>query len=135
MFGKKKNLYGNDMYVYSVFDSVSKLYRGTFYHNTDAEMIKVSLPSLLMEFALRDISIYRIGIFNTATGEIKPTHKIKIPLDSYTFPHSRLSSKGDDLTLEEVEEEMKKTKNELVAKLNSSVNDKEEIKEEEVINE
>lgn len=121
MFKKKSNQITMDMQkIYSVYDSVSKQYRGTFYHSTDAEMIKVSLPSLLMEFALRDISIYRVGYFDPTTGDIKPCNHVKIPLDSYTFPHSRLSSKGDDLTLDEVADEMQKTKNEMIAKISES---------------
>lgn len=118
MFKKNSNQITMDMQkIYSVYDSVSKQYRGTFYHSTDAEMIKVSLPSLLMEFPLRDISIYCVGYFDPTTGDIKPCHHVKIPLDSYTFPHSRLSSKGDDLTLDEVATEMQKTKNEMIAKM------------------
>lgn len=128
-FSKKSNqIVMGKQIIYSVYDSVSKQYRGTFYHSTDAEMIKVSLPSLLMEFALRDISIYRVGYFDPTTGDVSACHHVKIPLDSYTFPHFRCSPKGEDLTLEEVEKEMQKTKNELIAKM--SIPDKKEVENE-----
>lgn len=116
MFGKKKNSFGSENLVFTVFDKVSKLYRGTFYHSTDEEMIKVSLPSLLMEFPLRDIEIFCIGTFNTSTGKLTSLPKRKISTSCYLFPHSLLSSKGDDLSLKDLDKAMKEKKAELVAK-------------------
>lgn len=120
-----------DVYnVYTIFDNVSKRFRGLFYHSTDEDMIRSSLPTVLMDFALRDITIYRIGTFSEITGLLKESRHVKVDTKCYTFPHSRLSSTGDDISLDEVADAMKKSKADLVAKL--SVNEKkEEVKENE----
>lgn len=117
MFGKKKDL-NFTHFVYTVFDSVSKKYRGTFYHSTDEEMIRTTLPSILMDFPLRDIEIHRIGMFNEDTGDLSGSHHIIIPTNCYTFPHSRLSSVGDDLSQEELDKAMKEKKVDLITKIN-----------------
>lgn len=115
MFKKNKTNYTH--FVYTVFDSVSKKFRGCFYHTTDEEMIKITLPTILMDFPLRDIEIHRIGMFNEDTGELFATNHTIIPTDCYLFPHSRLSSVGDDLSVEELDSAMKDKKNEIISKL------------------
>lgn len=115
MFGKKKDVQKGTHYIYTIYDSVSKKYRGTFYHTTDEDMIRTSLPTVLMDFPLRDIEVYRVGIFNEDTGDVFESHRVLIPTDCYTFPHSRLSSKDDNLSLEEIDEKMKEEKNKLIA--------------------
>lgn len=115
----KKNK-SNINYIYSIFDTVAKRYRGTFYHPTDEDMIRTTLPTVLMDFPLRDIKIYRIGIFDDINGDIKSCVKKEVSTNKYLFPHSRLSSTGDDLSLEEIDTEMKKSKAELINKINES---------------
>lgn len=116
MLGSKKNL-NYTHFVYSVFDSVSKKFRGTFYHSTDEEMIRTTLPSILMDYPLRDIEIHRIGMFDEDSGEIFATKHTIIPTDCYLFPHSRLSTPGDDLPQEELDKAMKDLKVEQIAKM------------------
>lgn len=123
MFKKKPKL-GN-LFVYTIYDNVSKKYRGLFYHYSDEDMIRTSLPTVLMDFPLRDINIYRIGTFDDDSGELLPSHRVLIPTSCYTFPHSRLSSDGDDLPLDDLDNEMKKAKNEMVANLSDTKNKKE----------
>ena len=117
--------------VYTIFDNVSKRYRGLFYHTTDEDMIRTSLPTVLMDFALRDITVYKIGTFSEESGLVKESRHIKIKTDCYTFPHSRLSSNGDDLSLSEIDTAMKEKKNEIIAKLSESKN----TEKKEVVNE
>lgn len=130
MFKAKKTNYTH--FVYTVYDSVSKKYRGCFYHANDEEMIRTTLPTILMDFPLRDIEIRRIGMFNEDTGELFSSHHVIIPTSCYTFPHSRLSSVGDDLSTEELDKAMKEQKNEMLAKLSAMKNDE---NKEEVVNE
>lgn len=111
---------GSYQYIYTVYDKVSKLYRGTFYHNTDEEMIKVSLPTLLIEFALRDIIIYRVGRFNTSNGDIEGLNHKVIDTSCYLFPHSRLSPEGENITLEDVEKAVKSEVSQIKEKNNKS---------------
>lgn len=118
MFTKKKNL-NFTHYVYTVYDSVSQKCRGTFYASTDEEMVRTTLPSILMDFPLRDIQIKRIGMFDEDTGELFAMRHTIIPSDCYLFPHSRLSSVGDDLPQEELDEKMKEIKNEKIAELSA----------------
>lgn len=111
---------GSYQYIYTVYDKVSKLYRGTFYHNTDEEMIKISLPTLLIEFALRDIIIYRVGRFNTATGDVEGFNHKAIDTSCYLFPHSRLSPDGENLSLEEVQKAVKSEVSQMKDRSNKS---------------
>ena len=116
MFKKKKDLNYTHL-VYTVYDSISKKFRGCFYHSTDEEMIRTTLPTILMDYTLRDIEIHRIGMFNEDTGELFSTHHVIIPTDCYTFPHSRLSSKNDNLDINELDKAMKERKNEIIANI------------------
>lgn len=120
MLGKKINL-NYTHFIYSVYDSVSKKFRGTFYHSTDEEMIRTTLPTILMDFPLRDIEIHRVGMFDEDSGEIFACKHVIIPTNCYTFPHSRLSSVGDDLPLEEIDKTMKEKKVEYMETLKESV--------------
>lgn len=118
--------------IYTCFDKVSKKYRGLFYHNTDEEMIRTSLPTILYDYPLRDIEIYRIGQFNENTGELVYLKPKLINTNCYTFPHSRLSCEGDDLSLSEIDKGIKENKNQIISKLseNKSENKSEsEVKE------
>lgn len=113
-----------DNYIYTIYDTVSEVYRGTFYHVNDKEMIKITLPSILMEFPLRDIKIYRIARFSTKTGAIETIVRKQVPTDCYLFPHSRLSSQGDDLSLDELDKGMKEAKNKIIAEQSDNNNKK-----------
>ncbi len=120
----------NELYVYTVYNKVSKKYNGLFYHYTDEEMIQKSLPIILMDYCLRDIEIQRIGIFNDDNGYLVPTDSDKKIVDTncYLFPHSRLSPEGEDLSLDEIQKSMQNTKNEILAK-SKTVENKSEDKE------
>ena len=131
MFGKKQNL-DYTHFVYTVYDSVSKKCRGCFYHSTDEEMIRTTLPTILMDYPLRDIEIRRVGMFNEDTGELFSARHVIIPTDCYTFPHSRLSCDGDNLDMDELDSAMKEKKNEIIANLSKM---KDDNKESEVVNE
>lgn len=108
----------NELYVYTVYNKVSKKYTGLFYHYTDEEMIQKSLPIILMDYCLRDIEIIRIAIFNDDNGCLIPIDSDKKIVDTncYLFPHSRLSPEGEDLTLDEIQTSMQNKKNEILAK-------------------
>lgn len=107
MFKKKDEIH-NFNYIYSVFDTVAKMYVGTFTATSDAVMIRSCLPSILVDYPLRDIEIYRIGRIDFVTANIESVKHKLVNLDSYKFPHFRLSSKGEDLSLDELDEGMKK---------------------------
>lgn len=126
MLSKKKNL-NYTHFVYTVYDSVSKKYRGTFYHSTDEEMIRTTLPTILMDFPLRDIEIHRIGMFDEDSGELMATRHVIIPTDCYLFPHSRLSPVGENLSQEEIDKEMKKQKVEVISKINEEKEAQKEV--------
>lgn len=118
----KSNVY----YVYTIYDTVAKRYRGTFYHSTDEEMIRTTLPTVLMDYPLRDIKIIRIGMFDDVQGIIRSCVRHEVPTDRYLFPHDRLSPKGEDLSLQEIDVEMKKTKAEIIAKQSQPKEEKKE---------
>lgn len=126
MLGKKINL-NYTHFIYTVYDSVSKKYRGTFYHSTDEEMIRTTLPTILMDFPLRDIEIHKIGMFDEDSGEIFSCKHVIIPTDCYTFPHSRLSCAGDDLDTKELDKAMKEKKVKMMESLKESKEEKQEV--------
>lgn len=128
---RKKNLLAGIYNVYVVYDKVSKHYKEMYFSSTDEDFIRTKLPNVILGTPLRDLQIYKIGIFNDVTGELKPTVRKKIDTDCYLFPHSRLSPKGEDLPLETIEEELIKTKNELIATVGSENENNSEVKEHE----
>lgn len=112
---KKEDLIGGVYNVYAVYDKVSKRYKKLYYATTDEDMIRLNLPTIVLETPLRELNIFRIGKFNDVTGEFIQTIKKRIETDCYLFPHSKLSPQGENLTHEEVEEAVNKTKNEILA--------------------
>ena len=48
--------------VYTIHDKIAELYVGLTYHYTDEEMIRTFLPTVLMDYSLRDIEITWIKI-------------------------------------------------------------------------
>lgn len=109
--------------VYSVKDTVQEVsaFRGTFLGSNDADLIRTSLFSILMDFNARDIEIYQIGNFDDDTGELTPCKLRKVSLDAYIFPKSRVSPPGEDMTLEEVEKTSKDFKAKRMADLAQQV--------------
>lgn len=126
MFGKKKKLLAGDMSVYAVYDIIAKHYLRLYFNSTDEEFVRLYLPEVIIDRPLRDIEVFKIGELNDVTGIIKPTVKRKVDLHCYMFPHSRLSPKGEDVSIEDVEKIITETK----LKIQTSVE-----KEKEVVNE
>ena len=121
---RDKKLLAGQYNVYSAFDKISKHYKGMYFASTDEEFIRLYLPTVILETPLRDLNIFRIGIFNDVTGELKQTIKKRVSTDCYLFPHSRLSPVGENIPIEKIEETVLNTKNEILA--NMSENKEEE---------
>lgn len=93
--------------VYTIHDKISDLYVGLTYHYTDEEMVRNFLPTVLMDYSLRDIQIVCIGIFDENKGVLESVEHRIIDTNCYLFPHSRLSPEGEDEKLEEIEKTCK----------------------------
>lgn len=124
---RKAKLLAGVYNVYAVYDKISKHYKGIYFASNDEDFIRLYLPSIILSIALRELTIYKIGIFNDVTGELKPTVKKVVKTDCYTFPHNRLSPAGEDLSIETIEKELQETKNKIIAE---STTVEEENKEE-----
>lgn len=96
--------------VYTIHDKIADIYVGLSYHYTDEDMIRNFLPTVLIDYALRDIEIICIGIFDDNKGVIENTEHRTIDTNCYLFPHSRLSPDGEDEKLENVEKKCKEIK-------------------------
>lgn len=96
--------------VYTIHDKIADLYVGLTYNYTDEDMIRNFLPTVLMDYALRDIEIICIGIFDENKGVIENIEHRTIDTNCYLFPHSRLSPEGEDEKLEDVEKKCKEIK-------------------------
>lgn len=119
---RKSKLLAGVYNVYTVFDKISKHYTKLYFATTDEEMIRLHLPEVIADNFLRDVVIFKIGIFNDVTGEIKQTVKKRVPTDCYLFPHSKLSPNGENLKVEDMEKVIHETKNEIIASLSSEEN-------------
>lgn len=100
--------------VYTIHDKIADVYVGLTYHYTDEDMIRSFLPTVLMDYSLRDIEIVRIGSFDENKGVINSDERVIIPTDCYLFPHSRLSSVGDDASIDDIEKTCKEIKSKQV---------------------
>lgn len=96
--------------VYTIHDKIADVYVGLTYHYTDEDMIRTFLPTVLMDYSLRDIEIVRIGLFDEHKGIIQSDEQKIINTDCYLFPHSRLSPNGENESLANIEEHCKKIK-------------------------
>lgn len=96
--------------VYTIHDKIADVYVGLTYHYTDEDMIRTFLPTVLIDYSLRDIEIICIGIFDENKGVIEQAEHRKIDTNCYLFPHSRLSPDGEDEKLEEIEKKCKEIK-------------------------
>lgn len=96
--------------VYTVHDKIADVYVGLTYHYTDEDMIRTFLPTILMDYSLRDIEIICIGVFDENKGVIETCEHYVVPTDCYLFPHSRLSSVCDDESLDNIEKHVKEIK-------------------------
>ena len=123
---RKQKLLEGTYGVYVVYDKISKHYKDIYFASTDEDFIRLYLPTIVTNTALRELTIYKIGIFNDITGELKNTTKKRINTECYLFPHSRLSPAGENLTHEEVEKAVTETKNKILSELKSSDKEKEE---------
>ena len=112
--------------VYVVYDKISKHYKDIYFASTDEDFIRLYLPTIVTTIALRELTIFKIGIFNDVTGEFKNTTKKRINTDCYLFPHSRLSPSGENITHEEVEKVVNETKNKIIAEATTTDEEKEE---------
>lgn len=101
--------------VYTIYDKIADIHVGLTYHYTDEDMIRLFLPTVLLDYYLRDIEIYKIGIFDENKGIIESTEKVKIDTSCYLFPHSRLSPEGENETLENIEKKCKEIKSKSIA--------------------
>lgn len=96
--------------VYTIHDKISGMYIGLTYHYTDKDMIRTFLPTVLMDYALRDIEIVCIGVFDDNKGVIENSAQRIIDTNCYLFPHSRLSPEGEDEQLQDIEKTCKEIK-------------------------
>ena len=102
--------------VYTIYDKIADMYIGLTYHYTDEDMIRTFLPTVLMDYPLRDIEIICIGIFDENKGVVESSPHRIIDTKCYLFPHSRLSPEGEDEELEDVEKKCKEIKSEQTVK-------------------
>ena len=72
---RKSKLLAINLGVYVVYDKISKHYKDIYFASTDEELIRLYLPTIVTTTALRELIIYKIGIFNDVTCELKPTTK------------------------------------------------------------
>ena len=102
----KKKLLAGDFNVYAVYDIVSKHYLRLYFNSTDKDFVRLYLPEIILSTPLRDLDVFCIGTFNDVTGVITPSIKRKVDVYCYTFPHTRLSPVGEDVSHEDIEKSL-----------------------------
>lgn len=96
--------------VYTIHDKIADVYVGLTYHYNDEDMVRNFLPTVLIDYSLRDIEIINIGIFDENKGVIEQTEHRTIDTNCYLFPHSRLSPEGEDEKIDNIEKKCKEIK-------------------------
>lgn len=96
--------------IYTIHDKIADVHVGLSYHYTDGDMIRTFLPTVLLDYSLRDIEIICIGIFDENKGVIENTEHRIIDTNCYLFPHSRLSPEGEDEKINDIEKKCKEIK-------------------------
>ena len=109
--------------VYTIHDKISGMHVGLTYHYTDEDMIRTFLPTVLMDYALRDIEIICIGIFDENKGVIENSPHRTIDTNCYLFPHSRLSPEGENENLDKIEKKCKDIKAKQTVKKEGKTNE------------
>lgn len=102
--------------VYTVYDKIGKVHVGLTYHYTDEDMVRSFLPTVLIDYPLRDIEIKCIGVFDEQKGVIENSPHRTIDTNCYLFPHSRLSPEGEDEKIENIDKKCKEIKTKKVIK-------------------
>lgn len=126
---RKAKLLNGKYNVYAVFDKISKHHTKLYFATTDEDFVRKYLPEVFLTIPLRDLKVFKIGIFDDVTGEIKPTvHKL-VKTDCYLFPRVSRSNVGDNVSLEEVEQVVTETKNTIIASVTDDIENKKEAQE------
>lgn len=123
---RKRELLAGTYNVYCIFDKISKHYIKMYFATNDEDLIRKYLPEIILSVPLRELQIFKIGIFNDVTGELKSSIRKRVDTSCYLFPHSRLSPEGENLTHEEVEKAVLETKNKIITESDDSEKNKED---------
>lgn len=111
--------------LYAVKDKVSNRFLSVSPADSDASFVRASLLSILMDYPIRDVTLYRVGTFDDKTGRVSRHRPRYVAWDSYKIPETFANEDSKDVSFEKFDEFAKKQKEafvEAVAKKQSKEN-------------
>lgn len=115
------------MQIFAIKDKVADKYISVTISNNEETMIRNSLVSILMDFSINDVELYRIGLFDEDLGIIKPLKPHFIDWNAYRFPVDKIDINKGFLTIEQIDEFAKKKKHEFLEQNKIKINDLEHL--------
>lgn len=115
------------MQVFAIKDKVADKYISVTISNNEESMIRSSLISILMDFSINDVELYRIGLFDEDLGIVKPLQPQLISWEAYKFPVDKVNINKGFLSIEQIEEFAKKKKHEFLDKTKLQIKDLEHL--------
>lgn len=112
------------MRIYGLYDKVAKRYISTTMAETDEMFVRTSIVAIMMDYPLKDVECYCLGLFDTDCGIIKPCTPRLVSWECYKFPHS-MGDKEHFLSIEEIEDFAQKKKHEFLQKNKDKIEDTE----------
>lgn len=110
------------MKLFALYDKVAGKYLSVTACESEDLFVRNCLYTILMDYPLKDVEFYCVGLFDNDLGIIKPCQPRLCSWESYKFPNSRLS-KDKFLTLEQIEQAAINKKHEFLQKTKDSIKD------------
>lgn len=110
------------MKIFALYDKVAKKFISTTLAETEEMFVRTSLFAITMDYPIRDVELYCVGLFDQDLGLIKPCTPRIVSWDCYKFPISRME-KERFLTIEQIEEAAKAKKHEFIKKQKDNLKD------------
>lgn len=114
------------MKIYSIYDKIAEKFISTTPAYSDQMFVRDNLATICMDYAIKDIDVYCVGLFDEDLGIIKPVQPRLVQWDSYKFPTSRLE-KENFLDVSEIEKLAQAKKLEFLQKTKDKIKDLEHL--------
>lgn len=115
------------MQIFAIKDKVAEKYISVTISNNEESMIRNSLVSILMDFSINDVELYRIGLFDEDLGIIKPLEPQFISWEAYKFPVDKVNIKKGFLTIQQIDEYAKNKKHDFLEQTKIKIKDLEHL--------
>lgn len=110
------------MRIYALYDKVAKRYISTTMAETDDMFVRTSITAILMDYPLKDVECYCVGLIDVDSGIIKPCIPRLVSWDCYKFPISQ-AQQDKFMSLDDIEKFAQNKKHEFLQKNKDKIED------------